>query len=222
MTGGTIADWLRQALHGTGITDNTGQQLQFTPHDFRRMFITDAVLHGMPPHIAQLVAGHRDINTTMGYQAVYPEEIINGHRAFIARRRALRPAQEYRVPTEQEWDEFLGHFQHRKLALGTCGRSYATPCIHEHACLRCPLLRPDPAERDRLVEIRDNLNARISEARQQGWLGEVEGLQVSLHGARNKLQQLDQIADQRRRIPLGLPTFGDSAGRDVHGKTTLN
>ena len=33
-----------------------------------RMFITDAVLHGMPPHIAQLVAGHRDINTTMGYK----------------------------------------------------------------------------------------------------------------------------------------------------------
>jgi hypothetical protein len=25
-------------------------------------------MHGMPPHIAQLVAGHRDINTTMGYK----------------------------------------------------------------------------------------------------------------------------------------------------------
>jgi len=37
------------------------------------MFITDAVMHGMPPHIAQLVAGHRDINTTMGYKAVYPK-----------------------------------------------------------------------------------------------------------------------------------------------------
>ena len=78
------------------------------------MFITDAVLHGMPPHIAQLVAGHRDINTTMGYKAVYPEEVINGHRAFIARRRALRPGEEYRVPTEEEWDEFLGHFERRK------------------------------------------------------------------------------------------------------------
>ena len=62
--------------------------LRYTFHDFRRLFITDAVLHGMPPHIAQLVAGHRDINTTMGYKAVYPEEAINGHRAFIARRRA--------------------------------------------------------------------------------------------------------------------------------------
>lgn len=44
-------------------------------------------MHGMPPHIAELVAGHRDINVTMGYKAVYPEEVINGHRAFITRRR---------------------------------------------------------------------------------------------------------------------------------------
>ncbi len=95
-------------------------------------------MHGMPPHIAQLVAGHRDINTTMGYKAVYPEEVINGHRAFIARRRALRPAAEYRVPTDEEVAEFLGHFERRKVALGDCGRSYDTPCIHEHACAaRC-------------------------------------------------------------------------------------
>src|ERR1700694_3792830 len=57
----------------------------------RRLFITDAILRGMPPHIAQLVAGHGDITTNMGYKAVYPDEVINGHRAYIARRRALRP-----------------------------------------------------------------------------------------------------------------------------------
>jgi hypothetical protein len=219
---GTIRDWLDQTLDSTGITDTAGQPLRFTPHDFRRLFITDAVLHGMPPHIAQLVAGHRDINTTMGYKAVYPEEVINGHRAFIARRRAMRPSHEYRVPTEQEWDEFLGHFERRKLALGTCGRSYATPCIHEHACLRCPLLRPDPTERNRLAEIRDNLHARITEARHEGWLGEVEGLQISLQAARQKLDQIDQINDHHRSIPLGMPTFNDSAGRAVTGHATLN
>ena len=143
----TLRESISGALDGAAVTDAAGQPLRFTPHDFRRMFITDAVLHGMPPHIAQLVAGHRDINTTMGYKAVYPDEVINGHRAFIARRRELRPSDEYRVPTEQEWEEFLGHFERRKLSLGTCARPYATPCIHEHACLRCPLLRPDPAQR---------------------------------------------------------------------------
>jgi len=45
----------------------------------------------------------------MGYKAVYPEEVINGHRAYIARRRALRPTEEYRTPTDEEWAEFVGH-----------------------------------------------------------------------------------------------------------------
>jgi hypothetical protein len=209
----TLRGWIGRALNGTNVTDAAGTPLRFTPHDFRRMFITDAVMHGMPPHIAQLVAGHRDINTTMGYKAVYPEEVINGHRAFIARRRELRPSAEYRVPTEQEWGEFLGHFERRKVSLGTCGRSYATACIHEHACLRCPLLRPDPAQRPRLIEVRDNLIARVAEARQQGWLGEVDGLQISLDGARQKMDQIEQMTARSTDVHLDMPTFSQIAGR---------
>ena len=90
---GGVRALLNNALAGTGLTDAGGAPLLFSPHDFRRLFITDAILNGMPPHIAQLVVGHRDINTTMGYKAVYPEEVINGHRAFIARRRATRPSE---------------------------------------------------------------------------------------------------------------------------------
>ena len=59
---------LDTALAGAGLTDAASQPLRLTPHDFRRIFITDAVMNGMPPHIAQLVAGHADINTTMGYK----------------------------------------------------------------------------------------------------------------------------------------------------------
>ena len=133
-----LRGYLDHALTALGVKDAAGQPMRYTFHDFRRLFITDAIMHGMPPHIAQLVAGHRDINTTMGYKAVYPEEVINGHRAFVARRRALRPGEEYRTPTDEEWAEFVGHFEHRKVSVGDCGRSYDTPCIHEHSCLRCP------------------------------------------------------------------------------------
>jgi integrase len=209
----SLRDWIGQALAGSGITDAAGQALRFSPHDFRRMFITDAVMHGMPPHIAQLVAGHRDINTTMGYKAVYPEEVINGHRSFIARRRELRPSAEYRVPSEKEWGDFLGHFERRKVALGTCGRSYSTTCIHEHACLRCPLLRPDPAQRPRLIEVRDSLIARVAEARREGWLGEVDGLQITLAGARQKMDQIEQMTARAANVQLDAPTFAQIAGR---------
>ena len=136
------ADGIRTLIHGalaaSGITGTDGKPLDFQPHDFRRVFTTDAILNGMPPHIAQLILGHKDINTTMGYKAVYPEEAINGHRAFIARRRELRPSEEYQSPTDQEWDEFLGHFERRRVALGDCGRAYGSTCIHEHSCVMFP------------------------------------------------------------------------------------
>ncbi|WP_327242452.1 site-specific integrase [Streptomyces sp. NBC_01320] len=192
----TVRTMLHQALIDTGLTDATDAPLRYTPHDFRRLFITDAILNGLPPHIAQVIAGHQDINVTLGCKAVYPEEAIQAHMAFLARRRSLRPSEEYRVPTDEEWQEFLGHFERRKVSIGACGRAFGTSCIHEHACVRCPMLWPDPAQRDRLDEIRDNLLARIAEAEREGWLGEVEGLRVSLAGAEEKLTQLDPGAFQ--------------------------
>ena len=183
---------LTAAVADTGLVDAAeGRPLHYTPHDFRRMFITDAILNGLPPHIAQIIAGHQDINVTLGYKAVYPQEAIQAHLAFLARRRSLRPSEEYRTPTDQEWQQFLGHFERRKVSVGTCARAFATPCAHEHACVRCPMLWPDPAQRPRLVDIRDNLTARIAEAEREGWLGEVDGLAVSLAGANDKLAQID-------------------------------
>ena len=197
---GGIGRLLTEALQACGPRDRSGQPLHYTPHDFRRMFITDAILNGLPPHIAQVVAGHRDINVTMGYKAVYPDEAVKAHLAFLARRRALRPSEEYRTPTDQEWEEFLGHWQRRKVSIGTCARAFATPCIHEHACVRCSMLWPDPAQQPRLIEIRNNLRDRIAEANREGWLGEVEGLQISLAAAEDKLAGLD-----RRPVNLGMP-----------------
>ena len=190
-TGSMVNTLLDEALARTGLTDPAdGGPLRYTAHDFRRVFITDAVLNGLPPHIAQVIAGHQDITVTMGYKAVYPQEAIEAHRAFIARRRAIRPSEEYRTPSEEEWDAFLAHFEKRKVSVGTCARAFGTPCIHEHACVRCSLLRPSPGQRDRLEEIRANLHDRIAEAEREGWPGEVEGLKVGLAGAEDKLAQI--------------------------------
>jgi hypothetical protein len=205
MSDSTVRNILTTALAHTGLTDREGRPLRFTPHDFRRIFITDTIMSGLPPHIAQIIAGHRDINVTLGYKAVYPDEAVQAHLAFLARRRALRPSEEYRVPTDDEWAQFLGHFERRKVSIGTCGRASGTPCIHEHACVRCALLWPDPSQRDRLHEIRDNLIARIAEAEHEGWLGEVEGLRVSLAGAEDKLAQIDRRT--ATTTELGIPSL---------------
>ncbi|MFD0296272.1 hypothetical protein ACFWJS_38545 [Streptomyces sp. NPDC127061] len=53
---------------------------------------------------------------------------------------------------------------------------------------------------------------RIAEAQREGWLGEVEGLEISLAGAEEKPAQLD-AALKPSVIHLSLPTFGQIAGR---------
>ncbi len=59
IAGPAVRELITNALAGTGLTDVSGRPLRFVPHDFRRILITDAIMHGMPPHIAQLVVGHR-------------------------------------------------------------------------------------------------------------------------------------------------------------------
>ncbi len=203
----TVETALAHALATADVTSPDGKLLRFTPHDFRRIFVTDAVMQGLPPHIAQIICGHRDINTTMGYKAIYPEEAITAHQAFIARRRSMRPSHEYRTPTQDEWNEFLAHFEKRKVSIGLCGRAFGTPCIHEHACIRCSMLWPDPTQQHRLTEIRDNLQDRIAEAEREGWLGEIEGLKVSLAAANAKLAQLTSTSADPPKTDLGMPLF---------------
>ncbi|MCO8306563.1 integrase [Streptomyces sp. RKCA744] len=139
------------------------------------------------------------------------------YRGFLDRRRADRPQVEYREPTEQEWQDFQQHFELRKVSLGTCGRPYGTPCKHEHACVRCPVLQLDPQQRPRLNEITRNLRERITEARANGWLGEVEGLQVSLNAAVAKLTRLNRTSTDGRPqlVDLGMPLFTDPSVRGV-------
>ena len=190
-----------------------GETLEWRPHDFRRIFVTDALRSGLPPHIAAKICGHALLDTTMGYAAIYPEDVIAHHRAFIARRRTERPSEEYRDLTTTEWDEFLAHFELRKVALGTCGRDFGTPCAHENACVRCPLLRVDPAQIPRLEEIHANLGGRLQEARERGWLGEVAAIETTLAAAAQKLEAMRDLNARRTSIHLGMPDVRSSAGR---------
>jgi hypothetical protein len=67
-----------------------------------------------------------------------------------------------------------------------------------------------PKQRFRLLAIRDNLKARIAEAQREGWLGEVEGLQVSLSAADEKLARIQRRCNTTStKADLGVPAFQD-------------
>jgi hypothetical protein len=127
-------------------------------------------------------------------------------------------------------DKVQRNFELRKVALGTCGRDYGTPCAHENACVRCPLLRVDPAQRARLEEIHANLLDRLQEAREQGWLGEVAAIETTLAAAAQKLEAMRELTARRTAVSLGMPgrpalaatTAGRSSTPDACHKATRN
>ncbi|WP_202870911.1 tyrosine-type recombinase/integrase [Kribbella pratensis] len=127
--------------------------LRFTPHDFRRLFAPELVNNGLPIRIGAKLLGHLDLATTQGYVAVFEEDTVRHYQHFLARRRALRPDDEYGPVNADEWSKFEERFDKRKVELGDCDRPYGSPCQHEHACIRCPMLRINPAMLPRLTEL---------------------------------------------------------------------
>ena len=52
---------------------STAAQRRFSPHDFRRIFATEAVAGGLPVHITAKILGHESLATTQTYVAVYDQ-----------------------------------------------------------------------------------------------------------------------------------------------------
>jgi hypothetical protein len=70
--------------------------------------------------------------------------------------------------------------------------------------LRCPMLNINPKMLPRLDEIEDDLQARRSRAGHEGWLGEVEGLDLTLTFLRQKREQTKRLT-HLAPVDLGIP-----------------
>ncbi|MFJ3281617.1 tyrosine-type recombinase/integrase [Streptomyces halstedii] len=204
MSSTTVWRIVRRACNELAATHPEFANVHFAPHDFRRLFATELVNNGLPIHIGAALLGHLDIRTTRGYVAVFDEDVISHYHQFLARRRGTRPVEEYREPTRDEWEDFQEHFDKRRVELGSCGRPYGTPCAHEHACIRCPMLSINPKMLPRLNELEEDLLARRKRAVEEDWRGEIEGLDLTLTFLRSKREQARRF-QRSDPVSLGMP-----------------
>jgi hypothetical protein len=73
----------------------------------------------------------------------------------------------------------------------------------------------------RLEEIRANLAARLQEARDQGWLGEVAAIETTLAAAGQKLEAMQELAARSTTVSLGMPALAAAtAGRSSAAPVT--
>ena len=72
------------------------------------------------------------------------------------------------------------------------------------------MLNINPKMLPRLAEIEDDLLARRSRAEREGWLGEVEGIDLTLTLLRQKRDQTQRLA-RIAPVELGLPSVRPAA-----------
>jgi hypothetical protein len=60
--------------------------------------------------------------------------------------------------------------------------------------VHCPVLHIDPGKPPRLNEIETDLHARRSRAEAEGWLGEIEGIDLTLEFRRDKRNHAERAA----------------------------
>lgn len=207
MSSTAIRGYLTDAANRIKLRDPSGRAIAFSPHDFRRLWLTDLIGNGFPIHIAAELAGHRDLNTTNGYNAIYPTDVFNHYEAIIRDRRAMRPSEEYRQPTDAELTEFAEHFGKRQVELGSCVRPYGTGCTHEHACIRCDFLTVSPDAAPRLNQIGDDLQRRLGAAEDNKWLGDVEQLRLTIDHLNTKRDHLADLVSVTPAASLAYPSF---------------
>ncbi|MET7971029.1 tyrosine-type recombinase/integrase [Micromonospora sp. NPDC005305] len=216
---GTVLNTIRRRCEIIGETDPAFRGLHFTPHDFRRLFATALVNNGLPIHIGAALLGHLNLQVTRGYVAVFDDDVTRHYQAFLARRGQQRPAEEYRPATDDEMVEFEEHFDKRKVELGSCARPYGTPCQHEHACIRRPMLNVNPKKLPRLAELEKDLVLRRERAQAEGWIGEFEGIDLTLRFLADKQQQANRLQKITGTVGPGMPSprpveIGDNEPRE--------
>ncbi|MFE6555300.1 hypothetical protein ACFVHS_44110 [Streptomyces sp. NPDC057746] len=99
------------------------------------------------------------------------------------------------------------HFREQLLSnlVDKASRPYASDCRHEHACIRCPVLRVNPQMAFRLEEIETDLIARRARIDAEGWLGEIEGIDLTLRLLRQKQVEAERLAYVPQTVDLGIP-----------------
>ncbi|EEP73102.1 hypothetical protein MCAG_03429 [Micromonospora sp. ATCC 39149] len=142
---------------------------------------------------------------------MFDEDVVRHYQEYLQQRREHRPDGEYRGATDIEWNEFQEHFDKRRVELGSCARPCGTPRQHEHACIRCPMLSINPEMLGRLAELEEDLHARRTRAEAEGWLGEIEGIDLTLRYLTDKQQQAVRLSQVSGPTVLGIPATDTGA-----------
>ena len=186
---GTIRKWLSELANGLGLCEADGAALHYTPHDFRRLFITDIVNAGFPIHLAAKIVGHNNIEVTRACTAVYQRTCSTLTNASSTTGDSLaRPPSTTNPPKPSGMTSSSTSASAKSRSVTATAHMDQTMRMSTRAsaATSARLIR----QSGRLDEIRDNLRLQVEEAQRDRWLGDVAQLRLTIQHANRKAEKL--------------------------------
>lgn len=152
---------LRQWLADLAITDEHGQPVYVTYHQFRHTLATRLLNRDVPITVVQDLLGHASPQTTIGYARYNLDSLRRHlHRAVIP---PDAPASKPALPTPGDVDSASITLPH-----GRCGAPIQTTCEFANPCLTCRFFVTDSTFRDQHQRQRDTTTRAIDAAERAG------------------------------------------------------
>lgn len=134
----TIRDSLAGLSKRAGSKHYDGTPLLISPHDCRRVFASEHLNNGTPPHVVRALLGHERLDTVMIYAKLYPQTLIEEYRRHVhGVYQSLYGEEGIKVPTEEDWAELERSCSLRDMGTHLCALPTGDHCPRGLVCLGC-------------------------------------------------------------------------------------
>lgn len=187
--------YLKVTAEKNGICTSSGEEWDFTSHQFRHTVGTRMINNGVPQHIVQRYLGHESPAMTAVYAHIHDEtmkkEVAKFHGKVVnIAGQVVEPKTIEADDPELQWVK--RNIQAQALPNGSCALpTIFKGCPHANACLTCTHFRTSPEHLSAHKQEREKTQKIITKAKANGWQRMVEMNEQVLTNLNNIISGLE-------------------------------
>jgi site-specific recombinase XerD len=203
----TIRAGLVELSRKAGARRHDGSRLDIAPHDCRRVFASEHLNNGTPPHVLRALLGHERLDTVMIYAKLYPGTLVEEYRRHVRGvYQTVHGPEVLKAPTAQEWVALERSCGLRDMGTHLCALPAGDYCPKGLVCLGCVHAQPKKAALPLFENMRANHARELAraEARHEP-LGQIASRRLELARLDQAVRRANELSvDVAKAMELAL------------------
>jgi integrase len=187
---------LKELSRKAGARRHDGSPLDIAPHDCRRVFASEHLNNGTPPHVIRALLGHERLDTVMIYAKLYPGTLVEEYRRHVRGvYQAIHGPEVLRAPTTAEWQELERNCDLRDMGTHLCALPAGDHCPKGLVCLGCVHAQPKKSALPLFQQMHANHARELAKAEARGEpLGQIASRRLELSRLEQAIRRANELS----------------------------